>query len=265
MKLTLYIFSLFATTVCVKAQTNIRQSDLKDFSIGKEMEKHQPQNVKYKDGKALSPGKYIVLMDEEGRNSEGLKSLFEINQSGKINGEMNFELPGNPLDVKAVYQDDILVKIDKKQNGKLIETSYFDQGIFYEKEFDENGDFKSESRSKDGKVVYSKRMNLSGWDVQDETEGTRTFYYGKTNTVESRTRSKNLEKGATWMEEKYNEKGHLVTKEIRYGNNKRKVINADGSYEMIISTNSGDKVSEYSSKGKLLKTYTDAYPTMPSL
>lgn len=262
MRIKICSLSLMAAAAFAHAQTNIKQSDLQDFSIGKDMEKHEPQNVKYKDGKPLSPGKYIVQMDQEGRSAEGLKSIFEVNTSGKIDGEMSFEMPDRSLESKALYKDDILVKIDKKINGKLLETSYFDQGIFYEKEFEENGDFKSESRSKDGKRIYSKSMNLSGWDIQDDIKGTRTFYYGKTDIIESRSTSRNLEKGATWMEEKFDEKGKLITKEIRYGDDKRKVINRDGSYEIIISTNEGDKVSQYSSKGKLLKTYVAAYPTM---
>lgn len=262
MRIKIYSLSFMAVAIFAHAQTNIKQSDLQDFSIGKNMEKYEPQNARYKDGKMLSPGKYIVLMDEEGRSSQGLKSIFEVNASGKIDGEMSFEMPGQSLESKALYKDDILVKIDKKINGKLIETNYFDQGIFYEKEFEENGDFKRESRSKDGKRIYSKSMNLSGWDIEDDLKGTRTFYYGKTDIIESRSSSKNLEKDATWMEEKFDEKGKLITKEIRYGDDKRKVINRDGSYEIIISTNAGDKVSQYSSKGKLLKTYIAAYPTM---
>lgn len=262
MKLNIFTFSLLAMATYAQAQTNIKQSDLRDFSIGKDIEKHEPQSVKYKDGKSLAPGKYIVLMDEEGSNSEGLKSLFEINNSGKIDGEMTFDMPNKTFDVKVIYKDDILVRLDKKQEGSLIETNYFDQGIFYEKKFEKNGDFKSESRSKDGKLLYSKGMNLSGWDVQDEVEGTRTFYYGKTNKIESRSKSKNLEKGATWMEETFDEKGKLISREIKYGDDKRKTIKPDGSYEITIDTNEGAKVSEYSTKGKLLKTYVAAYPTM---
>ncbi|MCT2406111.1 hypothetical protein NZD88_00905 [Chryseobacterium antibioticum] len=264
MKLKIGILSLLVTAVFTKAQTTIKQSDLQDFSIGKEMEKHEPQHIRYKDGKTLAPGKYIVIMDEEGSNSEGFKSLFEVNDLGKIDGEMKLDTPDKTFDVRAVYKDDILIRIDKKLNGKLIETYYFDQGIFYEKEFEPNGDFKSESRAIDGKAVYSKRMNLSGWDVEDDVEGTRTFYYGKTNKVESRTSTKNLEKEATWMEEKFDEKGKLISKEIKYGLGKSKKIKKDGSYEVMIDTDKGYKVSEYSAKGKLLKTYVAAYPTMPS-
>ncbi|MCT2561930.1 hypothetical protein [Chryseobacterium herbae] len=262
MKFKIFTLLLLAIAVSAKAQINIKQSDLKDFSIGKEMEKHEPQHIRYKDGKTLAPGKYIVVMDEEGSNSEGFKSLFEVNDLGEIDGEMNFETPDKNFAVKAVYKKDILIRIDKKVNGTLMETSYFDQGVFYEKQFEPNGDFKSESRAIDGTVVYSKKMNLSGWDVEDEIEGTRTFYYGKTNKIESRTSTKNLEKEATLMEEKFDEKGKLIGKEIRYGLGKSKIIKKDGSYEVMIDTDKGYKVSEYSSKGKLLKTYIAAYPTM---
>jgi hypothetical protein len=264
MKLTLCIFSLLAATLCVKAQTNIKQSDLKDFSIGKEMEKHEPQYTRYKNGNKLAPGKYIMEMDEEGHNDEKVTSLFEVNGSGNIDGEMNFELPDKNFVVKAVYKDDVLIRIDKKLKGILIGTSYFDQGIFYEKEFETNGDFKSESRARDGKVIYSKSMNLSGWDVQDDTAGTRTFYYGKTNTMESRTSEKNLEKEATWMEEKFDTKGTLISKEIKYGEAKKKIIKKDGSYEIMTDTDKGYQISEYSAKGKLLKSYVAAYPVMPA-
>lgn len=262
MKLKIGILSLLVTAVFTNAQTTIKQSDLQDFSVGKEMEKHQPQHARYKDGKTLAPGKYIMIMDEEGSNSVGFKSLFEVNNSGNIDGEMNLETPDKTFDVKAVYKDDILIRIDKKLNGKLIETFYFDQGIFYVKEFEPNGEFKSESRAIDGKTVYSKSMNLSGWDVEDDIKGTRTFYYGKTNTIESRTSSKNLEKDATWMEEKFDEKGILISKEIKYGEGKKKIIKKDGSYEIMVDTDKGYEISEYSSKGKLLKTYIAAYPTM---
>lgn len=262
MKLKIGILSLLVTAVFTKAQTTIKQSDLQDFSIGKEMEKHQPQHARYKDGKTLAPGKYIMIMDEEGSNSEGLKSLFEVNNSGNIDGEINLDAPDKNFVVKGWYKDDILIRIDKKLNGTLIETSYFDKGIFYEKQFEANGDFKSESRAIDGKIVYSKSMNLSGWDVEDDTKGTRTFYYGKTNTIESRTSTKNLEKEATSMEEKFDEKGKLISKEIKYGLGKSKIIKKDGSYEVMIDTDKGYKVSEYSAKGKLLKTYVAAYPTM---
>ncbi|NML69294.1 hypothetical protein HHL23_05745 [Chryseobacterium sp. RP-3-3] len=262
MKLKIGILSLLVTAVFTNAQTTIKQSDLQDFSIGKEMEKHEPQHARYKDGRTLAPGKYIMLMDEEGKNDKTVKSLFEVNDSGKIDGEMNFETPDKNFVVKGLYKDDILIRIDKKLNGKLIETCYFDQGVFYVKEFEPNGDFKSESRAIDGKAVYSKSMNLSGWDVEDDVEGTRTFYYGKTNKVESRTSTKNLEKEATWMEEKFDEKGELISKETKYGLGKSKKIKKDGSYEVMIDTDKGYKVSEYSAKGKLLKTYVAAYPTM---
>jgi hypothetical protein len=64
------------------------------------------------------------------------------------------------------------------------------------------------------------------------------------------------------MEETFDEKGILTNKEIKYTNGKKKNINKDGSYEILTPTNDGDKISEYSSKGKLLKTYTANYPTM---
>ncbi|MDP9962106.1 hypothetical protein [Chryseobacterium lathyri] len=262
MKLKIYILSLLMIAFCAKAQISIKQSDLQDFSIGKEMEKHEPQHIRYKDGNKLAPGKYIMLMDEEGENDKTVKSLFEVNVSGNIDGEMNFEIPDKNFVVKALYKDGVLIRIDKKLNGTLIETSYFDQDIFYEKQFETNGDFKSESRAKDGTLIYSKSMNLSGWDIQDDIKGTRTFYYGKTNKIESRTSTKNLEKDATWMEEKFDEKGTLINKEIKYGEGKKKIIKKDNSYEIMIDTDKGYQISEYSAKGKLLKTYMAAYPTM---
>lgn len=262
MKFKIFTVLLLAIAVSAKAQINIKQSDLLDFSIGKEMEKHEPQHIRYKDGNKLAPGKYIMLMDGEGKNDETVKSLFEVNDSGNIDGEMNFEIPDKSSAVNAVYKDDVLIRIDKKLNGILIETSYFDQDIFFEKQFEPNGDLRSEWRAKDGTLIYSKSMNLSGWDVQDDIKGTRTFYYGKTNKVESRTSSKNLEKDATWMEEKFDEKGILISKEIKYGESKKKIIKKDGSYEITVDTDKGYEISEYSSKGKLLKTYIDAYPTM---
>lgn len=251
---------LFAT--CAQAQTNINQSDLLNFRIGKDMKKHQPQNIRYKDGKTLAPGRYVVLMDQEGRSGQGMKSSFNVNSAGKIDGEMNLDLPDKTFAVKVSYKNDTLVRVDRMEKGKLVESTYFDKGIFYEKEFEVNGDFKSESRSRDGKLLYSKRMNLSGWDIQDEVKGTRTFYYGATDKVESRTTDKNLGKGISTMEEKFDEKGALVRKEIKYADGRRKTVNPDGSYELLIPADSGDKISEYSSKGKLLKTYIAVYPTM---
>lgn len=260
MKRTLLTSTLILLISCVQAQINIKQSDLLNFSIGKDIQKHEPQNIRYQDGKPLASGDYVVLMDREGRRSQGMKSMFHVNEAGKIDGEMNFDLPDPTFNVKALYKNDTLVRIDKKRNGKLIETSYFKNDIFYEKEFESNGDFKREARYRKGEMIYSKGMNLSGWDVQDELKGTRTFYYGKTNKIESRTTSKNLEKDATFMEEKFDEKGILISKEIKYANGKRKRINKDGSYEIATPTNGGDQVSQYSSKGKLLKTFMAAYP-----
>lgn len=258
----LIVASFLLLLTNLQAQNNIKQSDLQDFSIGKSLEKHEPQNIRYKDGKGLALGKYAILMDEEGQSANGLNSSFQVNDLGKIDGEMTFEMPGGNFDVKALYKDDILIRVDKKLDGKLVESNYFEGDIFYEKEFETNGDFKSESRSKGGKVIYSKRMNLSGWDIQDEIKGTRIFYYGKTDKIESRFTDKNLEKGVASMEETFDEKGILTNKEIKYTNGKKKNINKDGSYEILTPTNDGDKISEYSNKGKLLKTYTANYPTM---
>ncbi|WP_133558596.1 hypothetical protein [Pedobacter duraquae] len=262
MKYPLIIASLMLLTILTHGQTNIKQSELQGFSIGKRMEKHEPQNVRYKDGKPLSAGSYVVLMDQEGRNAQGMKVSFQVNNTGKIDGEMNFDLPDKTFEIRGLYKNDTLVRVDKKINGMLVESNYFDGDVFYEKEFEDNGDFKSESRSRNGKTFYSKRMNLSGWDIQDEIKGTRTFYYGKTDRIQSRSYGKNLGKGITAMEEKFDEKGMLINKEINYADGRKKTINRDGSYELLTPSNSGDKISEYSSKGKLLKTYNAVYPTM---
>jgi uncharacterized cupredoxin-like copper-binding protein len=262
MKYLLFLPLLLLMT-SLKAQITIKQSDLQDFSIGKDMEKHEPQNIRYLDGKAVAPGKYVVLMDQEGQNSKGLKSSFQVNDSGKIDGEMVLDMPGGAFELKVVYKDDILIRVDRKLKGTLVESNYFEGDVFYEKAFEDNGDFKSESRSRAGKVFYSKQMNLSGWDIQDDIKGTRTFYYGKTDKIESRITDKNLEKGVSSMEEKFDEKGILDSKEIKYIDGKRKNISKDGSYEMIIPTDDGgDKITQYSSKGKLLKTSIARYPTM---
>ena len=262
MKHQFIISFLLLLAVSAQAQTSIKQSELQGFSIGKRMEQHEPQNVRYKDGKALSAGRYVVLMDREGRNAQGMEVSFQVNHAGKIDGQMDFNLPDKTYDIKATYKNDTLIRVDKKINGRLVESNYFDGDVFYEKEFETNGDFKSESRSRDGKTFYSKRMNLSGWDVQDEIKGTRTFYYGKTDRVESRSYGKNLEKGVSRMEEKFDEKGARINKEISYADGRKKNIHKDGSYELLTPTDSGDKISEYSSKGKLLKSYKAAYPTI---
>jgi hypothetical protein len=84
----------------------------------------------------------------------------------------------------------------------------------------------------------------------------------KSNILESLSTVKNLGKGTFSMEEKFDKKGLLLTKELKYTDGYTKQINKDGSYEIIISTNSGEKVSQYSNKGKLLKTFVSGYPTI---
>ena len=246
----------------VHAQTILKQSELKNFTVGKYMEKGEPQNARYLDGNKLKPGKYSVLMDEEGRNSKDNRVVFEVNSAGHIDGELQYLGLDPSISPKVIYKNDTLIRVETRKNGKLIRSNYFENGIFYEKEFEANGDFKSESRSVKGKQIYSKGMNLSGWDIQDELKGTRIFYHGKTNVIESRTTVKNLGKGISKMEEKFDEKGMLLTKELSYMDGRKKTINNDGSYEIVVPTNSGDKVSQYSSKGKLLKTFVSGYPTI---
>jgi hypothetical protein len=63
----------------------------------------------------------------------------------------------------------------KADQDKIFRKGHF----FYEKEYEDNGDFKRESRSLKGKQLYSKGMNLSRWDIQDELKGIREFHYGK--------------------------------------------------------------------------------------
>jgi len=257
--LTILAFSIMQK---VQAQTHLKQSELKNFTIGKYMENGEPQNACYLDGTKLKPGKYSVLMDQEGRDSKNNRAVFEVNSAGHIDGELIYLGLDPSISPKVIYKNDTLIRIETRKNGKLIRSNYFENGIFYEKEYEANGDFKSESRSIKGKQIYSKGMNISGWDIQDELKGTREFYHGKTNVIESRTTVKNLGKGISKMEEKFDEKGILLSKELNYTDGKKKVVNKDGSYEIIVPTNSGDKISQYSSKGKLLKTFVSAYPTI---
>ena len=242
-----FILVVFLSITECYGQIHLKQTDVINGGIGDNMHKAQPQNLRYKDSSLLKEGRYILDREEK-----DLKMSFYINALGQVDGEaLTIGLPPS-WEIKTVFRNDTLIKYDGLQSGIILRSAYYDKGIFYEKEFDNQGEFKNEYRYKNGEQIYSKVMNPSGWDVRDAFNGISELYYGESDIIRSRTTSKGLDKGIILMEEKFDEKGKLETKVIKYKNGNEKTINQDGSYEILIRAN--QNIYEYSSKGKLLST-----------
>lgn len=220
------------------------------------MEKVKPQNIRYQDNTTLKEGNYTLDFQGE------IKASFYINSLGQIDGTMSFSGLEPSMDVKMIYRNDTLVKYEKIQSGVILESAYLEKNIFYNKS-SENSQYESESRYQNGELIYSKSMNLSGWDIQDNIKGTREFYYDTSNIIQSRSTFKGLKPGIKSMEEEFDKKGKLESKVIKYENGKVKTINKDGSYEILVpSDNGNDYIYKYSNKGKLLNKTTAVYPSM---
>lgn len=252
-----FIIAFFLLSMQVHGQVAyLKQNDVINGRIGDGMSNAQPQNLRYKDNSLLKKGRYILERDEK-----NIKMSFYINTLGQIDGEVSMTGLAPSWDVKSIFRNDTLIKYDALRSGIPIKSGYLDKGIFYKKEYNEQGELKNEYRYKNGEQIYSKSMNFSGWDIKDDINGIREFYYDQSNIIRSRTTSKGLDKGITSMREEFDEQGKLKTKIIQYEDGKEKTIRQDGSYKIFIpSTKSDHFIYEYSSKGKLLRKDKVIYP-----
>ncbi len=261
-----FIICLVISNVSM-AQTVILQSALKDFFLKDDIEEGKVQVVKDKDDHFLKEGAYIVKMDEEGRRNEHLQLSFNVDASGKLQGALRSFNPDHDFVFAATFKEGIMQEYTKAAEGRVLEKGYFSNDTCYVKTFDEeDGSFKSERRYWNGEEVYSKAMNLSGWDLRDQANGIYMDYYGKSDKVRNRKQTKDLPAGIETTEESFAEDGHLQSKKIVFKDGSSKTINEDGSYEIMTPGKNGkpDTISNYTKTGKLIRTDNVVYPAAAS-
>ncbi|MFB9077687.1 hypothetical protein ACFFLS_00745 [Flavobacterium procerum] len=238
------------------AQTILKTDELNNWEFWDNMEKAKPANMTYKDGTPLKEGNYILEM--RGDN----KASLYVNKMGKIDGQISFSGLKPSMEIKMTFRNDTLVEYKKIRSGVILASAYLKGNIFYNKD-SENTQYESEQRYRNGERIYSKNMNLSGWDIQDDIKGTREFYYGDSNIIQSRSTFKGLQPGIVSTEEEFDKKGILESKVIKYENGKVKTIKKDGSYEVLVPSAKGnDYIYQYSNKGKLLNKTEVVYPSI---
>lgn len=252
--------SLFVTAQSVV----IRPDEVNGLSLKFDFEKQIALKLSDKNDLILKKGDYIIRSDEASGKDRNMEIHLSVNDQGQPDGAIQSFNPDNRFIFSGMFREGTLISYSKENEGQLIEEGYFKNDTCYMIYYDDDK-LRNECRYVAGEKIYSKNINLSGWDIQDEVKGTRTFYYGTTDKIEEHFTYKGLPKGIESMKETYDETGELNKKEIAYSDGKTKNIFGDGSYEIeTIEGNGVIKVKRYSKNGKLTDSYETVSPAAPA-